>query len=457
MSIGFKEVFKRFLFIPAILIGVAAMALAVKNRQPPETVPLQETSTMVRVIEARETAAVPRALGYGIVQPQKTWEAVAEVSGKVVEFHPQLRKGAILEAGTVLLRIDPVDYELALTQIEASIRSTEARLRELETSVTNTRALIGIEKRSLALNETNLERKRELLARGNASQATVDEEERAVLARKQSIQSLENTLNLIPAQRDELRATRAQYRAQLATAKRDLEQTIITAPFDLRVSEVRIEEAQFAQQGAVLIEADGIDVAEVSAQVPIEKVATLISPGQTLAFGNGSFMDVVHEVIDVEAIVRLGGSDMSAEWPARFARMSDTVDPQTRAIGVIVAIDDPYRRAIPGVRPPLTKNMYVEVELRGAPRPGRIVVPRHALHGDRVHVANAENRLEIREVEIELTQTNFAVIKKGLTPGERIVVSDPVPAIDGMLLEPVADERSAAALAAEAVGTGGVR
>ncbi|MCG8512283.1 MAG: hypothetical protein MI741_23945 [Rhodospirillales bacterium] len=457
MSIRFKEILKRFLFIPALLIGIAAMAYAIKNKQPPEQVALQETSTAVRMIEARQTVAVPRALGYGVVQPQKTWEAVAEVSGKVVEFHPQLRKGAILEKDTVLLRIDPVDYELAIKQINASIRSTEARLRELDTSVKNTGALIEIEKRSLVLNETNLERKRKLLARGNASQATVDEEERAVLARRQSIQSLENTLNLIPAQRDELRADRARYQAQLATAERDLEQTIIAAPFDLRISEVRIEEAQFAQQGAILIEADGIDVAEISAQVPVEKVAILIEPGKAMPFDDGSFMDVVREVIDIEAIVRLGGSDMSAEWPARFARMSDTVDPQTRAIGVIVAVDDPYGSAIPGLRPPLTKNMYVEVELRGTPRSGRIVVPRHALHAGRVYVVTEENRLEIRDVEIELSQTNFAVVGRGLKDGERIIVSDPIPAIEGMLLTPVLDERAAEILAAEAMGTGGVR
>jgi multidrug efflux pump subunit AcrA (membrane-fusion protein) len=452
-----RTILKRFLFIPAVLIGVAAMVLAIKNKQPPERLPVEETSAMVRIIEAIETVAVPRALGYGIVKPEKTWAAIAEVSGKVVEYHPQLRKGAILEQGTVLLRIDPVDYELAIQQIEASIASTNARLRELDTTVKNTGALIEIEKRALALNQKNLERKRALLARGNASQATVDEEERAVLARNQSMQTLENTLNLIPAQRDELRATRAQFRAQLATAKRDLEQTTIIAPFDLRISEVRIEEAQFAQQGAVLIEADGIDVAEVSAQVPIDKVALLIDPGKNLSFGNGSFMDTVHEVIDVEAIVRLGGSDMVVQWPARFARMSDTVDPQTRAIGIIVAIDDPYRQAVPGVRPPLTKNMYVEVELRGTPRSGRIVVPRHALHDNRVYTVTADNRLQIREIEIELVQTNFAIVKTGLKAGERVIVSDLMPAIDGMLLNPVPDEAAAELLAAEAMGTGAVR
>ena len=44
------------------------------------------------------------------------------------------------------------------------------------------------------------------------------------------------------------------------------------------------------------------------------------------------------------------GSDV-IEWPARFARTSDTVDPKTRTIGAIVAVDGAYLQATPGRRP----------------------------------------------------------------------------------------------------------
>lgn len=451
------EIAKRFLFIPAVLLGVVALVVAIKTRQPPERIPVQEAATKARYIEAAAMDVVPRALGYGIVRPDKTWEAIAEVSGRIVEVHPQLKKGALLEAGTVLLRIDPADYELAIAQIEANIRSAEAQIRELETQVGNTRSLLKIEERSLALDKTNLERKQKLLTRGNTSQAAVDDEMRKVLAREQSIQGLRNSLNLIPAQRDELMARKAQYEAQLATARRDLDQTTITAPFDLRISEVTVEEAQYAAQGKVLAGGDGIAVAEVSAQVPLSNIASLIEQGKAVPFDQVSFMDVIREVIDIDAKVRLRGGTMSAEWPARFARLSDTVDPQTRALGVIVAVDSPYRQAIPGIRPPLTKNMYVEVELRGPARPGRIVVPREAVHGDRAYLLTADNRLEIRSVEVELRQTNFAVVASGIEAGDRIVVSDLVPAIDGMLLDPVRDPDITETLRAEAGGEGGIR
>jgi hypothetical protein len=54
-------------------------------------------------------------------------------------------------------------------------------------------------------------------------------------------------------------------------------------------------------------------------------------------------------------------------------------------------------------------------------------------------------------------QTGFAVIVDGLEAGARIVVSDVVPAIEGMLLDPVPDEAAAERLRAQAEGKGPVR
>ena len=44
------------------------------------------------------------------------------------------------------------------------------------------------------------------------------------------------------------------------------------------------------------------------------------------------------------ATVRLRSGNDVVEWPARFARVSDTVDPKTRTIGAIVAVDGAYAK-----------------------------------------------------------------------------------------------------------------
>jgi multidrug efflux pump subunit AcrA (membrane-fusion protein) len=101
--------------------------------------------------------------------------------------------------------------------------------------------------------------------------------------------------------------------------------------------------------------------------------------------------------------------------------------------------------------------MYVRVELRGRPRPGRLVVPRAALRSDAdggpaVHVVNADQRLERRPIGLGLVQADFVAVTGGLAAGEWVVVSDLIPAIDGMRLEVVPDPALAARLRAAATG-----
>ena len=451
-----KGSLKKLLFIPPLLLGAAVLVIAVKSKDKPERSPPAERITVVRTIEAPSVTVIPRALGYGSVEPGRVWQAVAEVGGKVVETHPQLKKGAILEAGVVLLRIDPTDYRLAVSETKANIRAVRGQLAELAAKEKNTRLSLAIDERSLVLSRNDLERKRQLLKRKNASQAAVDQEERNVLARQQTIQSLANTLNLIPAEREVLGAQLALHQAQLKSAELDLERTTVIAPFDCRIAEVNVEETQFAAQGKVLVIADSIDVAEVDAQVPIGRLINLI-PTDAEVPDRVAAMSDLPSLLAFSAVVRLRGGEVEAQWPARFTRVSDAVDPETRTIGIIVAVDEPYAKVLPGVRPPLAKNMYVEVELSGKPRPAQVVVPRAALHDGRLYVAGTDGRLEIRLVEVAFAQTNFAVIGKGLTAGERVVVSDLIPAISGMLLEPTPDENAARALVAEAGGEGAVR
>ena len=153
---------------------------------------------------------------------------------------------------------------------------------------------------------------------------------------------------------------------------------------------------------------------------------------------------------------------LRASWEARFDRASDSMDQQTRTIGMVVAVDEPYRKAQPGKRPPLTKNMYVEVELRAPLQSARIVVPRVAVHqgpdGNRVvYLAGADNRLVIQPVTLGPAQGDFVVVRDGLEAGARVLVSDLIPAIDGMLLEPNDAPALAERLRAEAAGAESLR
>lgn len=452
-----KGFLRKLLFVPPVLVGLVVLILAVRSGDGPVAEPPAEIAKTVRVIPAPAVDLVPRAIGYGHIQPGRTWEAVAEVSGRIIEKHPRLESGDLMTAGEIILRIDPTDYRIAVDNAQARIRAAEAQISELAVSEDNTRRLLAIEERSLALSEKDLNRKRTLAKRGSISQAAVDETERLVLSRRQAVQGQNNALALLPAEREVLEANLALYQAELVQAQRNLDRTEIVAPFDGRIAAVNVEESQFAAAGLVLAVIDGVDVAEVAAQIAPDRMRDLLTA--TELSGRDVSPENVGDVfrkLGVTAVVRLVTGDWKVEWDARFTRIRETVDPATRTAGVVVSVDEPYRLAEVGRRPPLAKNMYVAVELRGPPIRDSIVIPRSALHDGLVYVVNDENRLERRPVKVALKHDAFLSVADGLAEGERIVAGDLDWAVEGMLLTPREDEALLARLVAEATGKGAV-
>jgi RND family efflux transporter MFP subunit len=448
-------VLRKLLFIPPILIGLAVLYYMASGRPAPERKPPEETARAARVITAQPVSVVPRVTGFGTVYPGTVWNAVAQVSGEVEYVHPGLKRGTILEAGTQIIRISPADYELAIRQAEANIRSAEARLAELEIAETNTADLLNIERRGLEVREAELKRKQDLVARGATAQSTLDLEQRETLNQRKKVQDLENALRLLPTQRAVQKEQIAVYEAQLQSARLNLARTRITLPFDARIAEVKVEAEQFVQTGSTLATADSLDVAEVEAQIPISLFRAMIAASMPDGVPPGitaETLDRMVKTIGFAATVRLKAGSDTVEWPARLARISDTIDPKTRTIGAIVAVDGAYAKAVPGMRPPLNKGMFVEIELRTRANGEVLIVPRSALHNGRLYVMNAGNRLEIRDVETGLQQGDLAVVQQGLEAGEHVVVSDLVPAIEGMLLRPEDDGALAARLKRQAAG-----
>jgi RND family efflux transporter MFP subunit len=278
-------------------------------------------------------------------------------------------------------------------------------------------------------------------------------EQRETVNQRKKVQDLENTLRLLPTQRAVQKEQLAVYRSQLESARLDLKRTRISLPFNARIGDVNVEEQQFVQTGNVLLTADSLDVAEVEAQVPIGQFRSMVRAaaprGLEMSFDADSLNRIV-EKLGFEATVRLRAGEDVVEWPASFSRVSNTIDPKTRTVGVIVAVDGAYAQASPGERPPLTKGMFVEIEVRVHPRDDVLVVPRSAVHDGKAFLVSPDNRLEVRDIEKGLSQGSIVVVSNGLEPGEQIVVSDLVPAIEGMLLEPQPDASAQEAVRIEA-------
>ena len=422
------------LAVPPIVLGIAAAAWLIGNAPGPAQVDETSPGLSVRVEAVAQQTIRPASSVWGNVRAAETWVAVAEVQGEVIWLHPDLEQGRMIPAGTEVLRVDPADYELALRQAEADLAALRAERGQIEIEAANTSRVLELERARLALSEADFQRTRTLVSQGTVPQTRADEAERATLLARRTMTELENTLSLIPSREQRLDAQIARTESAADRARRSLERTTLTAPFDLRVTQVAIELFQSVNPGQIVIRGDGLDAVEVVAHLPIDVFRRLI-PGlpegvelqEAMREGPADAIDVVVSPI----------ADPAQIWSGRVTRVEGTLDARARTVPVVVTIADPYESADPPNRLPLVPNMQVRIALTGAPLLEVVTVPEAALHGGIVLVADADDRLELRQVTPGFEQDGRIVIAQGLVPGDRVVIDAIAPAIPGLALSPV--------------------
>ena len=442
------------MFAVPIVGGALLLLLAGKMRAQPEKHSERELARTLRVIDARPTAVVPRAFGFGESAPSKSFQAVAEVKGKIVQLHPDLKSGSFIRKDELLVAIDTTDVEISIQKLQAEIARSEASVAELNATQKNLETGLAIEQSSLELAKRDLERREKLQEQNAVSASEVDDQRRSVLAQQQSVQNLQNSLNLLPAQIQSAEASIAVSQANLASSQRDLQRCRIVAPFNCRLGQVELELSEVVSVGQQLLTAQAIDKLEIEAQFGLDKIAGLLQrDGESpdiVGDLNADPQQLVRKFFDVDVVVRYGAGGAQASRQAKFERLREQLDSQSRTVGIVVSIDKPFQQEGNAVEagPPPVPGTYCEVELSGKPILNAFLIPRSAIRGDAVFLVDEENRLRTRTVTVLLRQQNYAVIR-GLETGDRVVVSDPAPAINGMLVDPQPDQELMRMLQAE--------
>ncbi|MQM39139.1 Multidrug resistance protein MdtA [wastewater metagenome] len=404
------------------------------------------------IIEVKALPFQLEARGRGVARPPEIWQATANVSGRVVGRHPRLESGNILSKGTQLLALDPTRYRLAIASAEAELAQLEAEKRQLNAEAANNRQLLELERDRLNLAERELDRFQRLAEENQISQSELDQQRRATLAQRLSVAKLENELTLIPHRRKQLQAKQEQARTRVDQAQEDLADTRFESPYDLRVSQVAVELHDQVSRGQKLFEAYSIEATEVEAHFPLPMLRRVVgavaradAPPQALGPHDKLALS------DIRAEVVLVGDD-DVRWPARVARIASGLDPNTRTVRVVVSVDAPYEKAAPPQRPALQPGMYVRVRLTVSSPEPRMVIPVSAVHDNQVYLVTGENRLARQSVRVAFQQSDLAIIEEGLPPDARVIVDDPIPAIDGMPVTPRRDKGLERALRARARG-----
>lgn len=375
------------ILVPLVVLAGAGYTtyVMVENRPAPPTRVAEPVIPLVETVEARFETVPLEIHAEGTVAPRVETELIPEVAGRVVEISDSLVVGGFFEEGDVLFRLDPREYELAVTRSRGAI--AQANLR-LET-----------ERQEAAV----AEREWELLDVGRPTALALREPQIA-----------------------EAQAALASAEASLAQAEYDLERTVVRAPYDGRVRTKQVDVGQFVQRGSPVATLYSVDAAEIRLPIPDAELEFVDLP---LAYRDGGAGNVPRPRV----VVRAQFAGGTYQWDGWIDRTEGEIDPQTRMVNAIARVEDPYSRGSNPGRPPLAVGMFVEAEILGRSSGQVVVLPRSVVRGDdQVLLVDDENNLRFTDVDVFRLERDRVLLDGGLKAGDRIVVSPLENAVDGM-------------------------
>ena len=371
-----------FLILVLAIFGLLAIGIF---KPKPDTKDTAPTSTPVVTARAQLQTSTLGVHTQGEARPRSEVNLSAQLNGKIISISPNFLEGGQFKKGDVLVRIEESDYALRVIQAKANVAQAQTALTR-------------------ELSETEIARKDwEDLGQGVAS-----------------------ALSLRKPQLAERRAALASSQAALEEAQLNLSRTVITAPFDGRVSEKSVSKGAYIGAGQSLGRIYGIGVVDIKLPLRDSDLAKL---GLSIGFKHSAARpgpDVV-----LSALV----AQHRREWHGRLMRISSRYDRDTRVLYGFVTVKNPYTSgADKGV--PLASGMFVDAAIDGRTITQSITVPRTALRGtNSIYIANDDNTLSIRSVEVAASSRARVVITKGLAAGERVITSPVRNVADGMKIQ----------------------
>ncbi len=340
-------------------------SLAPEPPAPVQTSLSQKSLPPVGVITApvRVKAMPITRTGIGWIEPTASVTVRARIDGTIVERH--IRDGAEIAAGDLLFSLDN---------------------RELQAQIARGEAALARDRAVMAKAQAALKRTQELLARSVASQAQAEEADAEVRIAAANVAASE---------------------AALAMERTRLGHTRITAPISGRAGVVQGGEGHIVR-GSDL---SGDGLVTITRMSPLQVSFSL--PERDLPLLRAALADPK----DKGHVRVLAGQDDQASVEADLAFIDSSVD-----IGSGTILAKAILKASNGLWP----GQYVRVELTLGTHPEAAVVPHVALQtggsGPHVFIVGPGDIVEMRRVEPLDTQNDEAVLVKGLTPGERVVV-----------------------------------
>lgn len=396
-----------------LIAGMLGARALIASRPPVPRVDREAVPTLVEVmtVHARDERAALQV--YGTVRAHRELTLFPRVEGYVIAQHDDLIDGGLVRTGEVLLKIDPQDYRLA----------------------------VDTERGNLARAEFELQ-----VEQGNQ---VVAHQEWDLLEPSIETSELGRILALRQPHLKEKRAAVSAAKSRLAQAELDLTRTMVSAPCNALVLKETVEIGQLVNARSAIATLVCTDAFRVEVSVPLNALGWVEFPDAAQAQSSEHTSDGTAKGSAVR-ILRDLGSGESVQWTGWVERLLGDVTENGRMARVLVLVPDPLGlksfdqaqdRPSEGHRSSLLLGEYVRVEILGPTLSQAIVLPRSSLREEeRVWVYNAQEELEIRQVEVALRRRDSVLIQAGLVDGDRVVTSSLPAALPGMRLQAVEAE-----------------
>jgi RND family efflux transporter MFP subunit len=356
-----------------LVAGAAGMAVATKFGKKASEVTVKRPVPDVELVTAA-VSDVPLVLeSQGVIQAVTETRAAAEIAGRILWVSPQWDTGGEFKTGDELLRIDDADYKAALAAAEASAAEAALAVRMEE------------ERAAQAVRDWNK------LASGKPESDLV-------------------------TRGPQLAAAKARHTAALGAAekaRRDVERTVLRAPYDGRIRATLTDIGSWVAPGAPLAEFYATSEWQVRLPLSLEDYALLDqTPGAGIT-------------------LRAEGMDPVS---AALVRTAGEIDRAARTIHVIAGIKA-GAKPLPAL---LQAGLYVRAELPGTTLKNVVKLPRECLlPGHRAAIITAENKLSLREVTVARSTKDDVFLSSGIAAGDRVLATVLAVTTEAMQVNPL--------------------
>ena len=371
-QIGLKGILPLLIVVGAVIGAKALLATkpVAKKKAPVVSAPLVNVS----VLEVKDFQVSTPVMG--TVEAAREINLEPQVSGKVISVSDAFIPGGYFEKGAEVLRIDPLDYELAVKQQEAVVTEAEYNLK-LESG-----------QQRVAGREWKLLKK--------SSGGTMQEAELAL--RKPHLQKAQADLSSA--------------KAKLKQSRIDLARTRVKAPFACMIVSKSADLGAHLTLSETIASVVGTDEFWVVVSVPVDRLGSIVLPSAENGFKGA------------KARVRSGSGKNVVEREGEVLRLLPSLESKGRMARIIVSVKDPLNLK-GGEARPLLLGSYVNVYIDSGTLEKVIAIPRTAFRDNNtVWVMNESGLLDIRTVDPVWRDQDYIYLENGVVAGEKLVVTD---------------------------------